>query len=75
LAAFQAFLAHVGGSAIGNRSMFDWRYDFIRDNIEFTDPAHVAADVKARLQLELGSSSSDHRSLWKLRAERALHRA
>jgi hypothetical protein len=54
----KALLAYVGDSAVGKHSMYEWLYDFIGDNIEFTDPTSVAADLKAHLQLELGSSAA-----------------
>jgi len=50
----KGLLGYVGLADVGSQSMHDWLYDFIGDHIGFTDPAPVAADLRNRLQSEIG---------------------
>jgi len=50
----KALLGYVGCATVGNKTMYDWLYDFIGDHITFEDPEVVANDMRDRLQTEIG---------------------
>jgi hypothetical protein len=50
----RALIGAVGRTSIGDRSLYDWLYDFIGDHVAFTDPSTVAQDLRDRLQGTLG---------------------
>jgi hypothetical protein len=46
----RALLGCVGLVSVGDRSVYEWLYDFISDHSDFTDPAEVAHKLRGGLQ-------------------------